>query len=157
MSQNKKCPAVFLRGGDHLLLDGMTLMLWRGLLWQQWLRWWRRESTCFHSYGKWGCVGIHGRVREREWEMYIYAETNRSRNADGLVICALPCQKKDMSGPHLSSQRPYIACHTGQTNKKGKDCTQMPRIKKKFCHLACLPVFWVVAYHESNEPFNKLL
>lgn len=89
--------------------------------------------------------------------MYIYAETNRSRNADGLVICALPCQRKDMSGPHLSSQRPYIACHTGQTNKKGKDCTQMPRFKKEICHLACLPVFWVVAYHESKEPFNKSL
>lgn len=79
------------------------------------------ERTCFNAYEKWGCVGIHGRVKEREWEMYIYAEVKRSRYADGLVICALPCQRKDTSGPHLSGQRPYIARHTGQTNKKRKE------------------------------------
>lgn len=113
------CPTVFLRGGDHLLLAGMTLMLWRGLLWQQGLRWWRRAHLfslvwkvrmCGHS---WAYEGV------RESEKCTFMLTLKEAGlADGLVICALPCQRKDTFGLHLSGRRPYKACHTEKTGKK---------------------------------------
>lgn len=156
MSQKKKCPAVFLRGGDHLLLAGMTLMLWRGLLWQQWLRWWRREhlfslvwkvGMCGHS---WACEGERVRNVHLCWN-----ESKPECRWPGHLCTSMP----EKGYVRLSSFQPEtIYSMPYWTNEqKRKGLHPNAKILKQFCHLACLSVFWVVAYHESKEPFNKSL
>lgn len=88
----------FLRGVDHLLLAGMRLTLWRGLLWQQWLSWWKRAhlfSLVWPSIEDvWARTGARGSV----WEMYIYADIQRGCCRWPLHLCTSVPER----GPALS-------------------------------------------------------